>query len=108
MMRCDLNAVSLGCIALGPIHTYSSGNTESTVDYILADVRATSLLFACHTVPMDDLNTSDHLPLFADLSFTSPNEENVESRNQTFLKIEWDQARNSGALHAYQIQLKAV
>ena len=38
-------------IAIENTYIRACGNTESTVDYILADVRATLLISACHTFP---------------------------------------------------------
>ena len=52
--RCNLNAISLGSAAVGPC---ASGDTRSTIDYILAAIHQ------CRTLPFEDLNTSDHLPL---------------------------------------------
>ncbi len=39
----------------------------TTVDYMLMDVEAVSLMSSCRTHPMVDLNTSDHLPLTVSL-----------------------------------------
>ena len=40
----------------------------TTVDYIIATMDATSMVSSCKTLPMADLNTSDHLPLIAELA----------------------------------------
>ena len=58
MERCNLIAVSAGSLSSGPSFTYLSGDVQTTVDYILADVEATSLMSDCRILPMDDLNTS--------------------------------------------------
>ena len=63
MERCNLSAVSAGSLSSGPSFTYLSGDVQTTVDYIHADVEATSLMSDCRILPMDDLNTSYHLPL---------------------------------------------
>ena len=70
--RCGLNAVSLGSLASGPGYTYCSGSTRTTIDYILMDVSFKSMLQSCQTLQMDDLNTSDHLPIVASLQCPSP------------------------------------
>ena len=44
MHRCRLSAVSQGSLAIGPDFTYVSGNVKTTVDYVLADIEATSLI----------------------------------------------------------------
>ena len=62
MERLQLSAVFLGSLASGPGYTYSSGDVQ-TMDYVLMDVEAVSLLSSCHTQPMDDLNMSAHLPI---------------------------------------------
>ena len=69
LARCHLNAVSLGCAATGPLHTFVSSSKETTVDCILADEEATSMLSQCCTLPMEDLNTSDHLLILADMMY---------------------------------------
>ena len=45
-----------------------SGNSMTTVDYIIASLDATSIISSCKTLPMTDLNMSDHLPLVAELT----------------------------------------
>ena len=67
--RCELSAVSKGVLASGPGYTYCNGDVKATVDYILMDVEAASMMTSCCTHPMEDLNTSDHLPLTMSLSY---------------------------------------
>lgn len=76
--RCNLSAVPLGSLASGPVSTYVSGEMRSSVDYVLMDVDAASMLLSCYTHPMDDFNTSDHLPLTASLKYMSPVHVGVE------------------------------
>ena len=63
----ELSAVSQGILASGPAYTYCSGEVRTTVDYILMDVEATSMITSCRPHDMTDLNTSDHLPVTASL-----------------------------------------
>ena len=50
LRRCDLNAVSLGCLASGSGYTYVSGTVRTVVDYILMDVDVISMShLAVHT-----------------------------------------------------------
>ena len=97
--RCSLSAVSQGVMASGPGYTFCSGDVRTTVDYILMDVEAASMMVSCRTHPMEDLNTSDHLPLTVHLSYDtcsiSQNESMGTFRQQ---RIDWDEARRSGAL----------
>ena len=67
--RCELSAVSKGVLASGPGYTYCNGEVKTTVDYILMDVEAASMMTSCRTHLMEDLNTSDHLPLTVCLSY---------------------------------------
>ena len=70
MARCHLSAISLCSVSSGPIYTYVSGSRQTTIAYIFADEVAASLLLQCHTLPMEDLNTSDYLPLIADMMYS--------------------------------------
>ena len=56
----DLFFSSLSSLATGPAHTYSSGNTKTTTDYIIVDA---PLISKCSTLDFHPLNSSDHLPL---------------------------------------------
>ena len=66
--RCKLHAVSLGEAVSGPDYTYHSGNSSTTVDYILADVEASSCVESCEVLEDTDLNMSDHLAISVTLS----------------------------------------
>ena len=67
--RCHLNTISLGSVA-SPWYTYISDNKQTKVDYIITDKEATSRLSHCETRQMEVLNTSDHLPLVAEMIYT--------------------------------------
>ena len=67
--RCELSAVSQVALASGTVYTYCSGEVRTTVDYILMDVGAACMVDSSHAHHMDDLNTSDHLPLTVSLSY---------------------------------------
>ena len=69
MERCELGAISQGVLASGRKHTFCSGNVRVIVDYIFMDIEAASMATSCVTHFMDDLNTSDHLPLTASISY---------------------------------------
>ena len=45
MARCHLSAISLSSVSSGSSYTYVSGNRQTTIDYILADEEAASMLF---------------------------------------------------------------
>ena len=47
----------------------------------------------CHILPMDDLNTFDHLPLLVDLMYAPCQEDHMDGAAPQ--RIDWDQARQS-------------
>ena len=58
--------------------TFQSGDTRTTIDYIMLDVSAASVLESCGTLEDDDLNTSDRLPQLVQLEFLcKPNDSPV-------------------------------
>ena len=65
--RCELNTVSLGSLSSGEAYMYTSGSTITTVDYVLMDLDAISMLRSCETLSEADLSTFDHLPLAVDI-----------------------------------------
>ena len=61
---------------------------QTTVDYILADAEATSLMSGCCILSVDDLNTSDHLPLLVDMMYAPCQEDHMEGAVSQ--RIDWD------------------
>ena len=68
------------------------------------DVAATSMLVSCHTHPMDNLNTSDHLPITVSL-VCDASESNGSS--QTCKRIDWAEDERSGALNLFTSEVQA-
>ena len=99
LSRCHLNTVSLGSVAFSPRYTYISGDKRTTVDYILADEEATSMLSCCQTCSMEDLNTSDHLPLMAKMMHAAVP---TDAPAPLPTHIDWKLAISSGQINAYQ------
>ena len=107
--RCKLHAVSLAEAASGPDYTYLSGNSSTIVDYILADVEASSCIESCEVLESIDLNTSDHLALSVtlccDISTHFANDPNwirIDWANPNWIRIDWAKAVKSGALLNFQ------
>ena len=76
------------------------------MDYILMDVGAACIMDSCHTHHMDDLNTSDHLPLTVSLSYDVCS--NTQSGNNDTLRckrIDWVEAEKSGALDKFASEI---
>ena len=105
MRRCELYAASLSEGTTGPNYTYWSGGVQTTVDYIFMDVGAASLASPCTVREMEDLNTSDHLPISVCLSYPAP----ILSVPGEFQwpRIDWRRAGSSGALENFQAELQA-
>ena len=99
--RCNLNAISLGSAAVGSCYTYASGDTRSIVDYILADEEATNMLHQCCTLPFEDLNISDHLPLIAEMMYVPVHK--GDSHCAAPPRIDWKVAVSSGDIANYQL-----
>ena len=70
MVGCELSAVSQAILASGPAYTYCSGETRTTVDYVFMNMEAASMITVCVTHDMEDLNTSDHLPITVSLVYS--------------------------------------
>ena len=100
--RCKLHAVSLGDFVSGPDYTYLSGNSSTIVDYILADVEATSCIESCKVLEGIDQNTSDHLALSVTLSCDVPTQ---FAKDPNWIRIDWTKARKSGAILKFQSEV---
>ena len=73
---------------------------ETIVDYILMDIEAACMMVSCNTHHMNDLNTSDHLPLSA-VMVDAPCVQNSDHNRLQQPRINWDQARKSGEIDDY-------
>ena len=102
--QCDLSAVSQGALASGPGYPFCGGDTRTTVDYILMDVEAASMMISCCTHCMEDMNTSDHLPLTTILIYDAY--QSTQSKRSTDKDIDWVEARKSGALEVFTAKVQ--
>ena len=93
--RCKLHATSISETASGPSHTYRSGDIVTTVDYIIADIEASSCIEHCWTHEEDNLNTSDHLPISVTISCEVATQ---HPQDPNLIRINWSKAEKSGAL----------
>ena len=100
--KCKLHVVSLGETVSGPDYTYRSGNSSTTVDYILADVEASSCIESCKVLEHTDLNTSDHLPLSTTLACNVPTQ---FPRDPNWISVNWAKAEKSGAILDFQREI---
>ena len=105
MERCELSAVSEGVLSSGVGYTYCSGEVRITVDYILMDIEAASMVSSCHTHPMEDLNTSDHLPLTVSLSYDAWSDSSAGNTTGKLKKIDWEGAKKNGDLAAFSAEI---
>ena len=74
----------------------------TTVDYIFASVNATSITSSCKTLPMTDLNLSDHLPLVAELTIEYPVQTQPDACNNHHPWLDWEQATKSEEINDYR------
>ena len=104
MIRCDLSVASLGSAALGEMYTYSRGECRTTVDYVLVDVKAASMMTSCVTHSEEELNTSDHLPLSIDLECVLRFVADDDKKDG--VKINWGRAERSGDIVQYVAEVE--
>ena len=88
----------MGSYARGPDHTYQSGSTKSTVDYILADLAVADMVQECWTHEMEDQNTSDDLPQTVVLSCAVIP---LDQNNNSVQSVDWDAAVKDGKVVSY-------
>ena len=68
MRRCELYTVSQSEIVTVPGYSYLHSNRQLLISYML-DVGAASMASSCTVHEMEDLNTSDHLPISVEFSW---------------------------------------
>ena len=101
--RCEFSAMSLGSASGGECYTYKSGTTTTTVDYVLMDLAAASMMMSCEILVEADLNTSDHLPLTVALDCSQVCGKEQE---RSIVGVDWEEARQSGALLDYEMEVR--
>ena len=99
LQRCDLFVASLSNHAKGPDYTFWRGDTHTTVDYVLMDVGAASIMSSCIVHEVACLNTSDHLPLSVTMDVPT---DSIENANDNSTRIDWTKAELSGAISSFQ------
>ena len=97
----------MGSAASGPSHIYQSGDTKTTVDYVVMDIEAASMMLSCCMHRMDDLNTSNHLPMTAAMVYAPLLQDNKRNEQQQ-PSINWDQVRKNGEIGKYHKGAKQV
>ena len=86
------------------VNQYLSGGVQTTVDYVLMDVGAASMASSWAVHGMEDLNTSDHLPISVSLS--CPGSIPLDQCESHWTKVDWRKAESSGALKAFRAELQ--
>ena len=99
LRRSDLFVASLSNHAEGPDYTFWRGDTHTTVDYVLMDVDAASIMSSCMIHEVACLNTSDHLPLSVTVNVPT---DSIELVNDLPTRIDWTKAEFSGATLSFQ------
>ena len=67
----NMVAVNLQAFSSGPLNTFYGPNGESCLDYLLVPECMDKLVVKCKTLQKEALNTSDHVPVCADLDLGS-------------------------------------
>ena len=75
-----------------------SGNSMITVDYTIAS-RCHLYNIIMSTLLMTDLNTSDHLPVAAELTIEYPVQAQPNTRHP---RLDWEEAIKSGEINEYR------
>ena len=97
--RCKLHAVFLVETVTGPDYTYRSGSHSTIVDYVLADVEASSFIESCEVVEDTNQNTSDHLALSMTISCDVSTQ---FTKDPDWKRIDWVKAEKFGATLKFQ------
>ena len=56
---------------------------------------------------MDDLNTSDHLPLVVDMMYALHYDDKSEGASCRAIRIDWEKAKKLGAVDRYQHRVRS-
>lgn len=91
----SLFVVSMGALASGPVHAYRSGQSSTSVDYIIGYTASTFFLLSCLTLAD---HPSDHLPILAKYSFTTPS---VVAKANCTPRFDWDHSALDGSCEVY-------
>ena len=104
--RHSLFVASLGALSTGPIHTYSSGDHSTTLDYVIGNVALAEMLQSCETLDDDPLNTSDHLPILTRLA--SQHQPPSQEAPKKPVRLDWDLAAHDESGFTYAAQVEAI
>ena len=104
--RRSLFVTSLSALSTGPIHTYSSGNHSTTLDYVIGNVVLAEMLQSCEALDDDPLNTSDHLPILTRLAsqHQPPSQEALKKP----VRLDWGLAAHDGSAFTYAAQVEEI
>ena len=98
----DLCIMSLSSISTGPGYTFFSGNSRTTLDYILANTCISHRIAKCYTHGHHELNFSDHLPLSVVLSASQVPETTTTAMSS---KINWKKAVHDDLISLYSSEV---
>ena len=106
LLHChNLFPVSCSSIATGPKYTYFSGQTTTTVDYILISPELAPSVNSCTTLAHAPLNVSDHLPISISICTPYTNSLHCEPSHST---INWSKASEDGSIEHYSRQVRCA
>ena len=95
----SLYVPSLSNLASGPVHTFFSRSTTTTVDYIIGNLTTSTAIVSCIVEEEHPLNTSDHLPIISNLNFSlltlAPRSSDQNN------SLDWNSALRHGCIPQY-------
>ena len=95
----SLYILSLSTMATGPVHTFYSSRSSTTVDYALGNLSLSTILVSCRVEEDHPLNTSDHLPIVSKLNLSLLTSSSTSLDHTPHL--DWDSGRRQGRLSHY-------
>ena len=106
LLHCyNLFPVSCSNIATEPKYTYFSGQTTTTVDYILINPELAPSVNSCTTLAHAPLNVSDHLPISISICTPYTNSLHCEPSHST---INWSKTSEDGSIEHYSRQVRCA
>ena len=86
-------------MASGPVHTFFSRSTTTTVDYIIGNLATSTAIVSCIVEEEHPLNTSDHLPIISNLNLSLLTLAPCSSDQND--SLDWNSALRHGCIPQY-------
>ena len=90
---------SLSTLATGPVHTFHSNRSATTVDYVIGNLPLSTVLVSCRVEEDHPVNTSVHLPIVSKLNLSSVSSSPTSSDRAP--RLDWDSGHSQGCISRY-------